>query len=307
MIRVCVSSCLLLPQSISAAEGVPFCKWERSRHNPFLWQNINAAIGKPLESLTTLSLSDEVEEGGLFRQLLPDVCYPDSPSRTAMHPDRKIGIAMGILLVGVVAALFFRNEPLPEEGALTVRRERELNDRLKERDIAVYLDAEVGTPDASDDDANSRLEQILADNPPTRSAPTPVRPAGTMVAESTGSVVAASEIPPHLASGDSATRKVDGSTSNSGGSTVGSQDSLRTQKTATPEASSADETAPGESPTREFQEYTVQFGDTLSEIAEKFLGSQTRYREIYEANKDRMASPDQLRVGKAIRIPRVIR
>ena len=54
----------------------------------------------------------------------------------------------------------------------------------------------------------------------------------------------------------------------------------------------------------QFTEYVVQYGDTLSEISAKFLGSPTRYKEIYEANKDRMASPDRLRVGKAIRIPR---
>ena len=57
----------------------------------------------------------------------------------------------------------------------------------------------------------------------------------------------------------------------------------------------------------ECQEYTVKFGDTLSEISERFLGSQNRYREIYEMNKDRMSSPDRLRVGRAIRVPRVIR
>ena len=58
---------------------------------------------------------------------------------------------------------------------------------------------------------------------------------------------------------------------------------------------------------QQFTEYTVKFGDTLSEISERFLGSQGRYREIYDANKDRMSSPDQLKVGKAIRIPRVLR
>jgi nucleoid-associated protein YgaU len=48
----------------------------------------------------------------------------------------------------------------------------------------------------------------------------------------------------------------------------------------------------------------VKYGDTLSGIAQKMLGAQTRYREIFEANRDRMASPDQLDVGKPIRIPR---
>ena len=56
-----------------------------------------------------------------------------------MHTDRKIGFAMGILLIGIVAALFFRNEPLLSTKVPGVRRERELNQRLRERDAAVYL------------------------------------------------------------------------------------------------------------------------------------------------------------------------
>ena len=48
-----------------------------------------------------------------------------------MHTDRKIGFAMGILLVGIVAALFFRNEPLLSTRVSGVRREQELNERLR--------------------------------------------------------------------------------------------------------------------------------------------------------------------------------
>ena len=57
-----------------------------------------------------------------------------------MHTDRKIGFAMGILLIGIVAALFFRNEPLLSTKVPGIRREQELNRRLRERDVAVYLD-----------------------------------------------------------------------------------------------------------------------------------------------------------------------
>ena len=60
-----------------------------------------------------------------------------------MHTDRKIGFAMGILLIGIVAALFFRNEPLLSTTVPGVRREQELNARLRERDVAVYLNDAV--------------------------------------------------------------------------------------------------------------------------------------------------------------------
>ena len=54
----------------------------------------------------------------------------------------------------------------------------------------------------------------------------------------------------------------------------------------------------------DFEEYTVRYGDTLSQIAERFLGSQARFLDIYEINKDRLSAPDRLQIGKAIRIPK---
>lgn len=49
--------------------------------------------------------------------------------------------------------------------------------------------------------------------------------------------------------------------------------------------------------------YTVQRGDTLSAIARKFYGPDAGWRPLYEANRDRMASPDSLRAGMVLQIP----
>lgn len=48
--------------------------------------------------------------------------------------------------------------------------------------------------------------------------------------------------------------------------------------------------------------YTVRSGDTLTKIARKFYGT-SNYAPIYEANKDRMKSPGDLRVGQTLVIP----
>jgi nucleoid-associated protein YgaU len=53
-------------------------------------------------------------------------------------------------------------------------------------------------------------------------------------------------------------------------------------------------------------EYTVQSGDTLSRIAEKFYGdgSETSWRKIYEANRDRIGNdPNQITAGMRLIIP----
>jgi tetratricopeptide (TPR) repeat protein len=50
------------------------------------------------------------------------------------------------------------------------------------------------------------------------------------------------------------------------------------------------------------QVYTVVSGDTLTKIAKKFYGN-SNYDPIYEANKDRMKSPRDLRIGQTLVIP----
>ena len=52
--------------------------------------------------------------------------------------------------------------------------------------------------------------------------------------------------------------------------------------------------------------YTVKSGDTLSTIAKKFLGSVTRWREIYEIERNRKTigkNPDALEPGMVLVIP----
>jgi nucleoid-associated protein YgaU len=51
--------------------------------------------------------------------------------------------------------------------------------------------------------------------------------------------------------------------------------------------------------------YRVKAGDMLGKIAQEVYGSASRWRLIYEANRDVLASPDDLKVGMALRIPRV--
>jgi nucleoid-associated protein YgaU len=44
-------------------------------------------------------------------------------------------------------------------------------------------------------------------------------------------------------------------------------------------------------------------GDTLQELALRFLGDRNRWREIREANRDVLTTDDILPIGKEIRIP----
>jgi nucleoid-associated protein YgaU len=52
------------------------------------------------------------------------------------------------------------------------------------------------------------------------------------------------------------------------------------------------------------QVYEIKKGDTLSGIAKQQLGDASKWRTIYEANKDVIKNPDLIYPGQKIKIPR---
>ena len=51
------------------------------------------------------------------------------------------------------------------------------------------------------------------------------------------------------------------------------------------------------------KKYTVKAGDTLSKIAKEFYGNANEYNKIFEANQDKLQSPDKIQVGQELTIP----
>jgi nucleoid-associated protein YgaU len=49
--------------------------------------------------------------------------------------------------------------------------------------------------------------------------------------------------------------------------------------------------------------YTVKSGDTLSKIAKEHLGDANAYMKIFNANKDQLSNPDQIKPGQVLKIP----
>ncbi|MEZ6061511.1 MAG: LysM peptidoglycan-binding domain-containing protein [Planctomycetaceae bacterium] len=231
-----------------------------------------------------------------------------------MHPDRKVGFAMGILLAGIVAALFFRNEPLLIEEMPSVNRERELNERLRERDVAVYLnddaDREPGAaaPDRDSADRHDWTLREFFDELEERNTGVPV-PVGRQplapAAELTdvGRSTESRFVPPtiEMAATDTVAAKQDVSQATA----LEAMEELA-GRISTGSSGNAAEQPAATAPPVDYDEYTVQYGDTLSGIAERFMGSQQKYQELFEANRDRLPSADRLQVGKAIRIPRTM-
>ena len=49
--------------------------------------------------------------------------------------------------------------------------------------------------------------------------------------------------------------------------------------------------------------YTVKAGDTLSKIAKEHLGDANAYMKIFNANKDQLSDPDQIKPGQVLKLP----
>ena len=60
---------------------------------------------------------------------------------------------------------------------------------------------------------------------------------------------------------------------------------------------------PKPAPQPEGKTYTIQSGDTLWSIAEKFYGKGVLWRTIADANKDTLPDPDRPKLGAVLRIP----
>jgi nucleoid-associated protein YgaU len=49
--------------------------------------------------------------------------------------------------------------------------------------------------------------------------------------------------------------------------------------------------------------YTVAKGDTLSAIAQREYGAASKWKAIYEANRDTISDPDRIQPGQVLKIP----
>lgn len=126
--------------------------------------------------------------------------------------------------------------------------------------------ATASTADAAE---GVRIEGAFGALTPPRSAPPPQRSEATPAPVTTGAPVVAEPAPAPAT----------------------------TPAATTPGASTQVASAP------RVLEYTVKSGQTLSDVAGELLGDRGRWRELYEANKDKLPDPDHVRAGLTILFP----
>lgn len=194
-------------------------------------------------------------------------------SQIVMRSDAKLGMALGMLVVGFAIAFCF-----PREGRVSIV-EQVVRGQNAENSVEIEFVPirELRTENSSSD----LLPEIFTGE---TSAVEEVLPS-----EFTESNANSSEADSHLQQPDSQL------------SLKAIFDSEQPSNSTPPQ----NEVHPAieENKLAAEETYLVQQGDTLSEISMKTLGSYGRYLDIFAANRDQLDSPDDLRLGMLLKIP----
>jgi len=247
-----------------------------------------------------------------------------------MHYDKKIALALGVLLVGVVAALFFRRESASPDDAPQLTDAQSLDEAIQDEPVRPYEPAPSsrkwdssqkpgppptapasrnrsasGASEAGMDEEPAEYLRITQGQPADADAaslgpPEPIQP----IRNDSNNRVAQIPVPDHNAAWNvgaakSDDQRIDNTTRPSRGTTADNSDKRPTDASR-PASNGVSQPKAG---TQSFRTYRVKSGDTLSGIAQRFLGNSLRYRDIYEANRDVLNDPHDLRPGMVIRIP----
>lgn len=184
-----------------------------------------------------------------------------------MHCDHKLGLSLGVIIVGFAAALCFPRQRDREPVSLELENSAELDKEISWLPIRAYTEQESQpaqpAPAAPPQPVESAFEAPVPgagdddDIELYAGPPEPIQP----VADTPDSGTAIVPIPASIS----------------------------------PDAVAA---------STPVDQYTVQPGDTLSGLAARFLGSHARYLDIYEANREVLRNPNDLQPRMVLTIPR---
>lgn len=205
-----------------------------------------------------------------------------------MQRDQKVGLALGVLLIGAVAAFFFRNEPDPSARISQLESADEVNREIAEKRLTPYFSESDGQ---LDEDSASSAHRPHADETRTGERRLP-----------RWEELKSAENDPFAA--DSAENRIPTPAPDPIPAGNASLDPSAPQP-AVPNPAPTDDLTNSAPPPLETM-HEVQRGETLSSIAGKYLGSQARYQEIFEANKDQLRDANDLQVGMKLRIPTAV-
>lgn len=249
-----------------------------------------------------------------------------------MHQDKKVGLALALLVVGFVGAFCLRQDRNTTVEIPELNDPHYLDEQIADKDRTPYL----GKPAPETPQTQLGSDQMLSgitDTPkvsdtdvavPNISHTKPVSQTGskTSKAERWG------EMPDFLKEIDlpeeqftsselSDSAAFEPNQSEPASKTPAPENNVRPIQpdfeTIKPEHNNAwevnpakqkpEQVRPEQRQPQQIRVHTVRAGETLSEISIRYLGTSRRYREIFDINRDRLRSPNDIREGMQLRIP----
>ncbi len=206
-----------------------------------------------------------------------------------MHPDKKVGMALGILLVGIVGAFFFRNDTkaTEQEDSRKLASADELDERIRTGTQVPYLPDRDEKPAHSGDVPDINIAELIEEIPEIGSPEVGEAPVVIPEPIRIGEPGPAHDLVGPIPSPDSNLQGVEAAVDG-----PGIFSPIPKRNGTKPVARKAT-----------MQIHEVASGETLSGIASKYLGTHRRFQELFEANRDVLKSPDAIRVGMKLKIP----
>ncbi|MFO1094460.1 MAG: LysM peptidoglycan-binding domain-containing protein [Planctomycetaceae bacterium] len=192
-----------------------------------------------------------------------------------MHRDHKLGLALGVLVLGFAAAFCFPKQTDVDQRLLQLESAAELDADIDELPVHAYTNSDPVPPTAAE--------------PAIAAASVLAEPA--IIPGSDGTFDLAAGPPAPIAVATPATQVPESVT-------IGSSSAAPAEI-----AAAADVMLPDERDEQLVEHYTVRSGDTLSSLAAHFLGNSVRYLELFEANREILATPDDLQPGMVLIVP----
>ena len=210
-----------------------------------------------------------------------------------VHQDQRIGLALGVLLLGAAGAFFFRHDAKPGIESPRLRTAKQLDARIAEKSISPYLQGieEVDPPQAT-----------AARNVSDRGGP-PLnqRDDGSLPSLDSPDFFTDDSREPFDASTHKSRTRSRQEQADDGIPDLAPIPIPDTDEIATSGTNARSDVVPGTAAAGRL--HIVQKGESLSSIAAKELGSTNRFIEIYEANRDQLKDANDVRVGMKLRMP----
>lgn len=217
-----------------------------------------------------------------------------------MHQDQRIGLALGVLLVGACGAFFFRNDNRPVHYTPRLQHARELDERIAERSTRPYMKG-VETIEEAD-----RRRQATTDSADATTAQNALHSWNPLNLFQSENNVAQSER--SRRNRDRFSETTDGWLVDDSLSVETTDESIADRQEEIDEAASPSspgnrDSAVAANRTHADRTHVVQRGETLSSIAAKLFGDPNRFHEIFEANRDQLDDPNDVKLGMTLRLP----